>query len=334
MASDALRKEVKAAMRRAAMEFESANIKNDGVLDAQQFSAMMRARIGNPDLSDEQLAEWFNSLTRDNDQLSLDEFFCFCMFDIAEEIGGVAVVFETYDADDSGLLSTKEFSKAIEEMGFGPATEQLLEQFDCDRSGFLSYGEIIQSVRDLYKDPAFKSLCQAITRDDEPAQSRVSLMSQKASKAARRKNPARLKTPEAVRRELEKLLKENAARVMDLFREMDQDASGVISEREFRRALTTLGFQGSADAVQKLFDELDSGGNYTLSFTEMNDWLHDGVEVAVDTSLTWDERAKLAADEDDDVPPEEASPKANMSRARPSSAGSKPVWRPVRNRPA
>ena len=50
---DALRKAVKAALRAAAMEFESANVNGDGSLALPQFSDMMKARTGDHSLTHE-----------------------------------------------------------------------------------------------------------------------------------------------------------------------------------------------------------------------------------------------------------------------------------------
>ena len=125
-------------MRRAAMEFESANVNGDGSLDLAQFEQMMLVRTGKESIPPEQVLDWYDTLTKDNDSLSLDEYFCFCVYDVAEEYGGsMQAIFETYDLDGSEALSRAEFSKALAELGFAPATDKLLELFDNDGSGQL-----------------------------------------------------------------------------------------------------------------------------------------------------------------------------------------------------
>ena len=74
---------------------------------------------------------------------------------------------------------------------------------------------------------------------------------------------------------LEKLLKANKTRMMDLFRETDDDGSGIIDEERFKRALTKLGFKGSLDVAVSLCDHLDPSGSFMLSLTTLDDWLND-----------------------------------------------------------
>ena len=157
---------------------------------------------------------------------------------------------------------------------------------------------------------------------------------------------AKVQSTEAVKRELEQLLKDNKKRVMDLFNEFDDDTSGLITKREFCKCLRNLGFTGSKEQVQTLFDELDTDANFTISFPEMNHWLNDGVEEVVDPCLTsWEERAAVAAEEDDAVV-QPTGWGVSRPQVRPRSAGGagggtpasltsqRPVWRPVGNRPA
>ena len=92
-----------------------------------------------------------------------------------------------------------------------------------------------------------------------------------------------------------------------LFEEMDEDSSGLISARELRKVLEHLGYKGKKSAVHKLFNEIDYDTSFSVSFDEMNDWLHGGVQTPGDDGLTWAERARKAAED-------EAAAKARLSR--------------------
>ena len=156
--------EIKSAMRQAAMEFESANVELDGYLDEKQFGEMLKARTGNPELQQEYIRDWFQLLTTDNDKLTLHEFFCFCAYDVSHQVGGLGVIFASYDRDGSRFLDREEFAEAIEELGFEPATSALLSHFDLDGSGQLSYIEIFERILDDYADASYKELSNAIRR--------------------------------------------------------------------------------------------------------------------------------------------------------------------------
>jgi hypothetical protein len=82
------RKEVRAAMRRASMDFESANISGDLALDLAQFSVMINARVGR-EVPLHQVKAWFELLTNGRPVLTIDVFFCFCVFDISTKIGSL-----------------------------------------------------------------------------------------------------------------------------------------------------------------------------------------------------------------------------------------------------
>ena len=301
-----VRNEVAAAMRRSAMEFEAANLIGDGALTLAQFEAMMALRLKQPDQPKPLLKEWFDTLTVDNEFLTLDEFFYFCIFEVTQALGpgSVEAIFKEYDKDNSGVLSRKEFREAIRDMGFEAVADALFETFDRNRSGRVGYDEVMSTIRDQRNSPALMSLCEAVNRFD-------------VAKPKAAANPV-----DSMRAELERLLKDNAVRVIGLFEDMDEEQSGLISAKELRKVLEQLGYQGMKSAVHKLFDEIDYSTNYSISFTEMNEWLNDGAHTVIDDGLSWAERAWKAAEDEAAV---------NSMRSRPQSA--RPTWRPVGHRP-
>ena len=66
------------------------------------------------------------------------------------------------------------------------------------------------------------------------------------------------------------MLTTNAVRVIDLFREWDEDASGSVSKKEFRRAMPLLGLQAAEHEVDALFDSWDPDGSGELDLNELN----------------------------------------------------------------
>jgi hypothetical protein len=64
----------------------------------------------------------------------------------------------------------------------------------------------------------------------------------------------------SVQQKLQQVLRDNAVRVIDIFREWDEDGDGLVSKKEFRNAVSALGYQApreDVDAVFSLFDDFD-----------------------------------------------------------------------------
>ena len=52
-------------------------------------------------------------------------------------------------------------------------------------------------------------------------------------------------------------IRNNHARVTDLFKSWDEDGNGKVSKTEFRRAILALGFTATKDHIDLLFDQMD-----------------------------------------------------------------------------
>ena len=72
--------------------------------------------------------------------------------------------------------------------------------------------------------------------------------------------------------QLMKTLRQNAVRVIDLFRLWDTDEDGTISRKEFSKGMAVLlGKNGStSEDYDVLFDELDKNKDGELEFKELN----------------------------------------------------------------
>ena len=71
----------------------------------------------------------------------------------------------------------------------------------------------------------------------------------------------------------------NFVRVADLFREWDDDESGTVSRAEFSKAMKQLGYEGSDEDVQLVFDSMDPDGSGSLAYKELQDLLKRSVEI-------------------------------------------------------
>ena len=74
-------------------------------------------------------------------------------------------------------------------------------------------------------------------------------------------------------------------RVIDLFREWDDDESGSVSKKEFRKGMGMMGLEVAREDVDALFDSWDPDGSGILELNELQKQLRRGGGVALDASL-------------------------------------------------
>ena len=66
------------------------------------------------------------------------------------------------------------------------------------------------------------------------------------------------------------MLAANMTRVIDLFREWDLNGDGMISPKEFRRAMMSLKLQCTREEIDQLFVTFDPDGSNTIDFRELH----------------------------------------------------------------
>ena len=88
-----------------------------------------------------------------------------------------------------------------------------------------------------------------------------------------------------VAQQLRDVLSENAVRVIDLFREWDEDGSGYVDKREFRKAMPLLGLEVPRRDIDDLFDEWDPDGSGMLELKELTKRLRRGSSIQLEGKL-------------------------------------------------
>jgi Ca2+-binding EF-hand superfamily protein len=145
-----LYRQARSLLRRASIEFTSADVDRDGTVTFNEFTAMMRSRLDVPP-SEATLREWFSSIDTGGDEgdgsVSIDEFFRFTLLDVARKVGGLQIIFQPYDRDGSGRLSIDEFAAAMDDLGFDAASEAIIGEADPSRLGVVRYDELIDLLR-------------------------------------------------------------------------------------------------------------------------------------------------------------------------------------------
>ena len=57
------------------------------------------------------------------------------------------------------------------------------------------------------------------------------------------------------------MLTQNAVRVVDLFREWDDNGDGLVSKKEFGKALRAIGVTAPKEEIDELFESFDVDGS-------------------------------------------------------------------------
>ena len=70
-----------------------------------------------------------------------------------------------------------------------------------------------------------------------------------------------------------------------MFREWDEDASGSVSKKEFRKAMPLLGLDVPRSEMDALFDSWDADGSGSLELKELNKRLRAGASVELAANL-------------------------------------------------
>ena len=133
-----LRQEVRKAMRQCAMEFQAADGGCNGVLELEEFAQIIFERTGRGDIGMDQAATMMKVLTAAGSgfvqiderettemsppqtwgsppsvratavvppkagQLTFEQYFCYCVFDVSRSIGPTELIFRHYDKDLTG----------------------------------------------------------------------------------------------------------------------------------------------------------------------------------------------------------------------------------------
>jgi len=279
------------------MEFDAHDANRDTKLDFDEFSAMIREREEGSH-SEQELRARFEAIdTNRNDRVDLDEFIRFSLRDaLARSSARVIDLFREWDDDDSGSVDAKEFGKAIKALGFEASKEEIAEvfkQLDADGSGSLEYKELNRMLRagagsklDASLQPGAASKIE--TRADMLARGKEKRALTRVGKKGAALAPSVQLAPvdgKSVMEQLRDVLSANAVRVIDLFRDWDEDGSGSIDKKEFRKSIAALGYKAPKQDIDAVFDELDKDRSGQVDYHELNKALRRGGEMELDESL-------------------------------------------------
>ena len=77
------------------------------------------------------------------------------------------------------------------------------------------------------------------------------------------------RTGVSVQEQLRTILNENQVKLIDLFREWDDDGNGALDKVELRMAIAALGYDAPKSAIDALFDSIDEDKSGWIEFNEL-----------------------------------------------------------------
>jgi len=269
-------------------------VNHDTKLDFAEFSALINEREEGVH-TEAELRARFNSIDENmNNRIDLDEYIRFSLRDALQRSSARVIdLFREWDEDSSGSVDKKEFAKAMKALGFdAPKAEidAVFDQMDVDKSGEIDYKELNKTLRlgaGSALDPALMPGAMGEIQTSSKGKHALRRGKMTGKKGAALPPSVKLVPEEGVTvaEQLRKVLFENAVRVIDLFRDWDDDGNGLIDKKEFRKGVAALGYIAPKADINAIFDDINKDKSGQLEYSELNKALRSGGGVKLDPKL-------------------------------------------------
>ena len=268
-------------MRQNAMEREAADADNDGKLDFAEFCVFVRDREEG-EFTDKELKERFAALDEDGSgKVDMHEYLQWSLKDaLMRSSSRVMDLFRAWDEDHSGSVDKKEFAKAVRSLGFHVSQEDanaVFDSLDDDKSGALEYRELNEMLRKGLAANASKANLKRMAGKQKEtgrnAKVTAKNMNQNYSVARTAALPPMVKldasSGQSIQEQIYNILNEHQVKLIDLFREWDDDGNGALDKKEMRQAIAALGYDAPKKEIDKFFGSIDADGNGWIEFGEL-----------------------------------------------------------------
>ena len=284
-------------MRYNAAGRDAFDANDDKKLDFDEFCAFLRDREqGN--IPDAELRSRFDALDENgNGLIDMDEYLQWSLKDaLSRSSSRVVDLFRAWDEDQSGSVDKREFYKAVKALGFDirrEDTDAVFDSLDEDRSGKLEYAELNKMLRKgVGSERTKRNLKRAPTQRETGRYAKLTAKNMNANYVSARLAtlPATVKLTASsgisVQEQLRIVLKMHGAKLMDLFREWDDDGNGAVDKHEFQKAVAALGYDAPKSEIDALFNRLDEDGSGWIEYHELKYALSDKGIKQANTDLT------------------------------------------------
>ena len=194
-------------------------------------------------------------------------------------------LFRQLDDDSSGTISLVEWVKAMREFGLQAPSDAIgavFHSFDPDHSGTIEYAELHNLlIRSVQKHPR---LAQIKMKAETAVPLRKKAIGKKdanvlgnVGKEAMAALAASAPLDETLPNLIRSVLKEKMVRVLDLFRQLDDDNSGQVSVFEFIKAMREFGIEETPNAIVAVFNSFDKDKNGMIEYKELDRLLRGSV---------------------------------------------------------
>ena len=284
-------------MRQNMMDFTAHDVDQTETLDFHQFCALIRDREAG-EHKPKELRKRFDAMDLNrNGKIEMNEYLMFSLRDVlSRSVTRVLDLLQAWDDDGSGDIGKKEFRRAIKALGFDDIRDseidKCFDELDSDASGRIDYLELTKKIRQFtgpWGGGTSKLRRGAVGRKGAVLSASVQID---------------YNSQYSVAHQLKLVLKENSVRIVDLFREWDEDGDGTISRSEFAKVMPVLGIKVSKQDMDELFSMFDPDGSGLIDYSELNNLLRqeitDPIKLAFNPWVARQVREKLRKLDDTD----------------------------------
>jgi hypothetical protein len=184
---------------------------------------------------------------------------------LARSVTRLSEIFEVWDEDGNGMVDLREFRRAVRSLGYSDVPlehiDQTFHEFDEDNSGLMSRFEMQKKIRQYAGHLVTQQ--HALRRLDDTIVDRRGAVLSTTVKIDR-------DSKRSVSEQVREALETNMVRVIDLFRDWDEDGNGLVGRNEFFKGVAALGVHVTRAEANELFDEFDTDNSGSIEYFELH----------------------------------------------------------------